>query len=215
MSKDKRFLLGWLFPIAAAVAVAGFFIYGYGLWPDDPAGTQADAIQPQTNADRANDDIAALYSRAESLAGHGVAGRQASAKLPSSADHVRLSAQRDGRNVQTQLAIEEQWHINANPASFDFLIPTTVDVLANDEPLPSNFAYPAGHAIEVGLDQPIQVYTHRLELTTRLARAARDAKLTAKARVQACNDAGLCLPPAILTTPITDGADRGPEAQYK
>ncbi|MDA3921137.1 MAG: protein-disulfide reductase DsbD N-terminal domain-containing protein [Salinisphaera sp.] len=202
MSKDKRFIIGWLFPIAAAVAVAGFFIYGYGLWPGDRAGTQADAVQPQTNTDRTDDDIVALYSQAESVAGQGVSGRQASAKLASSADHVRLSAQRDGRNVQIQLGIQEHWHINANPASLDFLIPTEVEIKANGTRLPAKIDYPVGNNIEVGFEDPIRVYSGRLILAAQPIEVSNDTNLNVEARIQACNDSGLCLPPSTLSTPV-------------
>jgi uncharacterized protein YyaL (SSP411 family) len=50
--------------------------------------------------------------------------------IPGTADHVRVTATTmatgDHDEIVTTLKIDEGWHVNANPASFDHLIPTSV-----------------------------------------------------------------------------------------
>ncbi|MES1930912.1 hypothetical protein SADO_16753 [Salinisphaera dokdonensis CL-ES53] len=121
-----------------------------------------------------------------------------------SAAHVSLQASREADTIKIELEIDSGWHINANPASFDFLIPTEIEVLADGSMLSTNLAYPFGDELDVGLEEPIRVYSGNVELTATLGEAAARDQPIVQAVVQACNDSGLCLPPSTISTSIPD-----------
>jgi len=100
--------------------------------------------------------------------------------------------------------IANDWHINANPASLDFLIPTTIRVERNNSPVKLDIDYPAGNMLDAGLEDPIAVYSGRVDITTRPGDDLNEADgLKVKARVQVCNDTGRCLLPADLSTSVS------------
>ncbi|WP_006911989.1 protein-disulfide reductase DsbD domain-containing protein [Salinisphaera shabanensis] len=203
---NKDILVRWLVPVATAAVVGGVFVFWQWPAPDDARNVQAASNGSASTGSDSNADIVALYSQSEELNRQAGIGDSAQARQTSSSDHVELSASRQGNNVRVELAIEKPWHINANPASLDFLIPTEVEFTANDVRVPANFDYPAGEQIDVGLGDPIQVYSGRLELITNLAAPDNDRPLKAQARIQACNDSGLCLPPSMLSVRVADSA---------
>lgn len=100
--------------------------------------------------------------------------------------------------------IADDWHINANPASLEFLIPTTIRVVRNGSPVKLEIDYPAGNTLDAGLEAPIAVYSGKVDIATRAGSGLEEADdLEVKARVQACNDSGRCLLPADLVAPVT------------
>ena len=119
-------------------------------------------------------------------------------RLPRSGDHVHASllvasdADPDGRGrAVVSLRIDPGWHVNANPASLPFLIPTTVEAAAGDA-LPG-VAYPPGQPFRPEFArEAIQVYAGSLEIPLPALPAPAAAPLAL--HFQAC-DAQRCLPP--------------------
>ncbi len=100
--------------------------------------------------------------------------------------------------------IADGWHINANPASLEFLIPTTIQVEENGSPLELEIDYPAGKLLDMGLEEPIAVYSDEVDIAARHgADLDKAGRLRVKIRIQACNDSGRCLLPAELSVPVT------------
>lgn len=113
--------------------------------------------------------------------------------------------------VTVTLRIDEGWHVNANPASADFLVATVVDVRSAATPgtadAPalevSDITYPNPSTLKAaGLGaNTISVYggTVRITATVRVptdAKADRTIPLHVLAKFQSCSDAGVCLMPA-------------------
>ncbi|MEE8305015.1 MAG: protein-disulfide reductase DsbD domain-containing protein, partial [Candidatus Tectomicrobia bacterium] len=110
---------------------------------------------------------------------------------------ARVVARTDGamaHRLLVALHIEDGWHVNANPATFDYLIATTIT--AGDGPELA-FAYPRGKALATPLG-PIQVYDHAVEIGAPLP-TGDTSGIRLAARVQACNDSGICLLPNTIS----------------
>ncbi len=130
--------------------------------------------------------------------------------LPSSADHVSVHSVLQkhgdaGQRLIVALDIEDGWHVNANPASMEFLIPTTLEVEHEAEPVRIAVDYPAGTLLEAGFDKPIAVYNGSIALSAKLPGAAKPYEpetLKVKVNLQACNDTGRCLIPSELVTTV-------------
>lgn len=106
--------------------------------------------------------------------------------------HLRVDAETSNgeRAFTVTLEIAEGWHLNANPASLDFLIPTS---LATDDGQSVEVAYPAGEVMRFAFaEDALSVYEGRIDLQGRLPKefSAKAIELT----YQACDDAR-CLPP--------------------
>ncbi|MFC3106348.1 protein-disulfide reductase DsbD domain-containing protein [Salinisphaera aquimarina] len=203
MADRKDLITHWLIPLLGAIAVGGYFLYWQ--WPSqsnvfDPGAS--DSVPASADA-LSSTEIADLYSQ-ESTTTDAVVGDQlpSRSKRLSSASFVQLHASREAGHVRVELIIDDQWHINANPASYDFLIPTEVHITADGTQLPITMDYPVGDQISVGLDEPIHVYSGRTDLVASLPERSSDGPLEIKAQVQACNDSGLCLPPSMLSTEV-------------
>jgi uncharacterized protein YyaL (SSP411 family) len=119
---------------------------------------------------------------------------------------ARLSAG-DGKGpaLVAELELAEGWHVNANPASLDFLIPTTLAArLRNGGPLPEP-SYPSAKTLPTPLG-PLAVYGHAAQIRSELppGSGAEGAPRTLdlRLRAQACNDAGTCLPPETLAVTV-------------
>ena len=103
-------------------------------------------------------------------------------------------------DVKITLTIRDGYHINANPAGLDNLVPTTL-VLADDATaVLRSVDYPDGERKALGgQDEPIPVYEGTVELRARVRLAetvrAGEAALDFVVRYQACDDRA-CLPPA-------------------
>ena len=131
--------------------------------------------------------------------------------MPSSADKVGLTAAideangtTDSRSLEITLHIAKGWHVNTNPASLPFLIPTTVRMQIAGKAIPLAVQYPAGRDSGIRLDgKHIMVYDDNAVLTTQfkdgeLRRLNSTENLTLLVTVQSCSDQGVCLPPATL-----------------
>lgn len=98
-----------------------------------------------------------------------------------------------------RLLIEPGWHINANPASPDYMIATEVKVAPARGVSAGAPRYPEPHDLKVGFEeQPLKVYDGEVEVRVPL-RAAADAaagevRLGGTVTFQSCNDQ-VCLAP--------------------
>lgn len=168
---NKSVILGWVIPGLAAVTVAGALLAWQRAAPTPAAG---EAATP---------------------AGFG----EETAKT--TADLVDIRAVRaDARTLRVTLDIAGDWHVNANPASLDFLIPTVLSARAGS-PVPLTVDYPAGRDIDSGLgDAPWRVYDDGSIITATLPEANVASPLTVEVQVQACHDSGRCLTPDTVRT---------------
>ncbi|MDH3745357.1 MAG: protein-disulfide reductase DsbD family protein, partial [Acidobacteriota bacterium] len=97
-----------------------------------------------------------------------------------------------GRPVAVELVIRDGWHVNANPASLDFLIPTRLDGARG-------VVYPPGETFRFEFtDQPLNVWSGRVSIRAEVTGGA-----TLKLTHQACDDTR-CLPPVTRLVSVDD-----------
>ena len=148
--------------------------------------------------------IAGFAPAEESQAASTSVGKRSTGGMSfSSADHVRIAGaiRETSTTVEVTLEIDRGYHVNANPASDDYLIPTTLS-FENIEPV--HIAYPEPIQFKPSFsDTPIDVYEHKPALVATFGSTAlKDSEvLRGKVSVQACNDQ-LCLPPSKLPVSI-------------
>ncbi|ROU00454.1 hypothetical protein EB809_08120 [Marinobacter sp. R17] len=124
-----------------------------------------------------------------------------------SSDKVSVDATLDssGKRIVLTLQIEDGWHVNATPASLDFLIPTTVQVRQDGKPAEMSIHYPPGRATDIVLaGKAIEVYDDGTQITVlpdpSNAQDVSVGQLDLVVTVQSCSDAGVCLAPSIIET---------------
>jgi len=122
----------------------------------------------------------------------------------STADHVHVvGVRRLGRASDTlliMLQVDPGYHINANPASLEYLIPTSV---AFAGVLPERVAYPAATEFKPRFaDHAIEIYDGAIVIVATFPAGALDRApgFNVTVTAQACTDE-ICLPPAELTAP--------------
>jgi len=122
------------------------------------------------------------------------------------ASHVRATGTArhavDNDEIVVTLEIEQGYHINANPASFDFLIPTSV---AFGALRPQAIRYPAPIAFQSRFaPDRLNVYEGTVQITASLEKGALNdlQKLRASLNAQACTET-VCLPPSQIVFTIT------------
>jgi uncharacterized protein len=137
-------------------------------------------------------------------------GQTVEAKTETALDtaaHVKAAAQgslyADHDEILVTLTIDPGYHLNANPASIDYLIPTVVTVLSAPD---AKITYPVGHVFKPKFSpEGISVYEGsvaiRVEAPKGALAAAANTPLSVE--VQAC-DAQICLPPATLTVSVLE-----------
>lgn len=133
-----------------------------------------------------------------STAVRALAADQTSGAAQDPAQHVHATgawtSNAAGAKLAVAIDIDKGYHINANPASQDYRVPTTLTVIGADAkvyyPVGERFAPPFAH-------DAIMVYTGRATIEARLH--ARLAQLPGKAQLQgqACND-HVCLAPSTV-----------------
>lgn len=94
--------------------------------------------------------------------------------------------------VAIELMIAKDWHINANPASPDFLIPTEVKIKSSQKVKMTIVKYPEHETLEVeGQDEPSHVYGDKVMIYALLEidaeELAEKAELEVEIKFQACN----------------------------
>lgn len=96
--------------------------------------------------------------------------------------------------LELTLRIEAGWHVNANPASFDYLVPTRLLI---EGAVPSRIAYPPGKSFRARFaPEAIQVYEGEVTILAEFAPGAA-SRLRARLSVQACNEE-VCLAPSLV-----------------
>jgi DsbC/DsbD-like thiol-disulfide interchange protein len=121
---------------------------------------------------------------------------------------VELAAGSYGE-AQVRLAIQNGYHINANPPSYSYLIPTALEISPADGVSLGSVTYPKPVSKKfVFAEKPLAVYEGETEVKATL-KADKSAKqgqhsLAAKLRIQAC-DEQVCYPPGTLdlVIPVT------------
>ncbi len=96
--------------------------------------------------------------------------------------------------LELTLQVAPGWHVNANPASFDYLVPTKLLV---DGAVPRRIAYPPGKPFKARFaPETISVYEGSVTILAEFAPG--DAgRLRARLSVQACNEE-VCLAPSVV-----------------
>ncbi len=109
--------------------------------------------------------------------------------------------------ITLTLHVADTWHINANPASLDFLIPTELKVTSDLPVEVLSVDYPPARQLTLGFaDQPLSVYKDEVILRATL-KLAPETEPGARGRLhlqldfQACDDSR-CLPPSTLNLPL-------------
>ena len=112
--------------------------------------------------------------------------------------------------ANVRLKVDDGYHINANPASFPYLIATQLDVPTADGLSAAKITYPQPliRKFSFSPDAPLAVYEHEVDLkVTLLADASArqgQTSIPAKLRIQACDDQ-VCYPPGTIDVwiPVT------------
>ena len=116
-----------------------------------------------------------------------------------------------GASVETKirLKVDQGYHINANPASFPYLIATQLVVPKADGISATNISYPQPLTKTFSFsEEPLAVYENEadLKLTLRADASARHGQtsIPAKLSIQACDDK-VCYPPGTIDVwiPVT------------
>jgi uncharacterized protein YyaL (SSP411 family) len=181
--------------VAAAARIVGHLSGRFSEQPEIwPAAITVLNLHPLTEADLGAAREAA--ARAADDRGTGQAFR-----APETSDHVRASAvvrtgEKDDEIVVT-LQIDDGYHVNANPASFDYLIPTSVAFAGLTSPR-TNYPKASRFRSAFAPDE-LAVYqgTVPLVVTVPKGTIATQGELKGEVDVQAC-DAKICLPPSKL-----------------
>jgi thiol:disulfide interchange protein DsbD len=108
-----------------------------------------------------------------------------------------------------RLKIDDGYHVNANPPSFSYLIPTQLELTPAAGISVASITYPNALTKKFSFsEQPLAVYEGEAEVKVRLS-AEKSApagvhNLSAKLRVQACDDQVCYAPGSIdLTLPVS------------
>ena len=113
----------------------------------------------------------------------------------------------DGETLATvTLSISSGFHVNANPATFSYLIPTEVTAENSEKINVDKAIYPAAQTKKFQFaEKPLAVYEGETQIKIPLRAKADGPKgftsLPIKVRVQAC-DTEQCFPPATLNTTL-------------
>lgn len=124
------------------------------------------------------------------------------AEVTVATDRTAYAAGESAR-LLVELAIEDGWHVNANPATFDYLIPTAASAEVPDGWPAAESEYPPGVMRTFAFaDQPLSVYEGTATLALRTAvpadAAAGAVEIPVTVTYQAC-DHKRCLPPITKT----------------
>ncbi len=138
-------------------------------------------------------------------------GRPEQATLGLTADRTAYEAGETAR-VAAKVRVEDGWHVNSNTPTFDYLIPTKLDLELPDGWADETVRYPKHEMKTFAFaDQPLAVYDGEFVILTEIRVPAAAVKgavpIRAALRYQACNDSQ-CLPP--VTTDATVTLNVGP-----
>ena len=125
--------------------------------------------------------------------------------LETTADKIALAALADtaASTITITIGVDDGFHINANPASLDYLIPTT---LSFDELTPDAVAYPPARRFQPSFTtSSLAVYDGRITIVASFPpeALAHMPRVGAKVTAQACSDT-VCLPPSTVEVAVTE-----------
>lgn len=125
--------------------------------------------------------------------------------VKASADPVEIKAGAAGE-ATVKLTVANGYHINANPASFDYLIPTALQLQTNSDITADAPVYPASVTKQFKFSpQPLKVYEGDVSIKVNLKAGSTaqkgEQKVVARVRVQPCDDES-CYPPRNVETTI-------------
>jgi uncharacterized protein YyaL (SSP411 family) len=165
--------------------VASILEQAPGLWPTAVAAINRYPLPAPTDARR---DVA-------------TAGPAGNVAVPGSAAYVHAAGEirsvGEHEEITVTVLVDKGYHVNANPASFDYLIPTRLS-LAGAPGL--RVSYPEPTMFEPTFaPEGLKVYEGKVTLRATAPKGAlvEGQATTAELKVQACNDE-ICLPPATL-----------------
>jgi len=135
----------------------------------------------------------------------GIQARSSKFQSLDTADFVRASGttsmKSDHEEILITLVIAGEYHLNANPATYNYLIPTSVSF---QELIPQRISYPPAVLFKSAFAHDrLKVYEGTVKLVTQVAKGTLKKGQTIHATVaaQACNKE-ICLPPAKLLVDI-------------
>ena len=104
--------------------------------------------------------------------------------------------------IAIELQVKDGWHINANPSSPDFLVPTTVELKSKQKVKLTKVKFPKHHVLKVqGFDEPYHVYDGNMIVYGLLEieepATSKTAELEFHVRFQGCNSSQ-CLAPDLV-----------------
>jgi len=104
--------------------------------------------------------------------------------------------------IEVTVDIEGGWHLNANPASMDFLIPTVADIQANQKSK-VEVIYPNAEKLTTPLGE-INVYAGQIKIKTVVtsSQPIDEKKLRLLLQVQACKET-TCYPPSQIAVNVS------------
>ncbi len=117
--------------------------------------------------------------------------------VPTTSDHVHVSARVEGDTVAVSVKVDPGYHINAHKPSFDYLVPTAVAFAGLK---PASIAYPAAMRFKSSFaPDGLDVYEGDVALVATFPKSALSGVMAVDGTVtaQACNQQ-TCLPPANL-----------------
>ncbi len=145
------------------------------------------------------------------LACGGTAGGQAPAGPRADKAKLALVAERTAfepgaeAGIAAVLTIDRGWHVNSNRPTFEYLIPTSLELTPPEGWRVLSIAYPEGELKTFAFEsEPLSVYEGRVAILARLAvppGATGEAPVAATLRYQACDDRS-CLPPTVAEARI-------------
>ncbi len=107
--------------------------------------------------------------------------------------------------IAAVLTIERGWHVNSHRPTFEYLIPTTLELTPPDGWEVLSVEYPEGELKTFAFEsEPLSVYEGRVAILARLAvpaDGAAAAAVGARLRYQACDDRS-CLPPTVAEASV-------------
>jgi hypothetical protein len=142
-------------------------------------------------------------------------GQTDASSKPPPADVVRVEAPKveiksgASADASIKLTIANGYHVNANPASFSYLIATEVQLQPGKDVTADKPVYPTALTKTFAFSKdPLSVYEGTVEIKIPLkadSKAAKgEQKLAARVRVQPCDDQ-TCFPPRTIETSIPVG----------
>ena len=119
------------------------------------------------------------------------------------------------QDTEIRIAVAEGFHVQANPAADEFLIPLTLEFVSGDGFEVTDIRYPPGESYRLqGADEDLLVCggTFAVPVTVRASADAREEAVAARGRLryQACDDR-ICLAAATLLFDLSVRVESTPE----